>query len=504
MNPMKELLKSQRGLSLPMVLMILVILALFSTVIISLGTTDTLHASKQSQKLQAYYLARSGADAVASYFVNNPDKLNSSELKAKIDAIVASGESSEFKLSPSDRGSIKVKVERDGNNLLITSTASLDGIEEVVILRVDMDSSLASPLDKAIYATGDIRIESIVIGDVAALGKVQKEGDGKIMDGEIYIRPGASPAVVEGFTNAIVELTDTFDFPEFPFPDFPVCPTLSNVVTAPLNIVSNSSPIATINTSTYYAGGIGITEAGALQILRGDEHLIIRTPKLHLSGGGKLEDSCSGSGNLFIFADELFIGDDRRFNITLGDGDVNIIVKKATIRGHIKVSRSPTATGKLNIYISDVFDIGSGSSINEGNDPKYANIYFAGSKDAYGNDIVNSNYLRIPDGIKISALLQIKQARLLIENGSGFIGNIISGGNEVTFMRGTSADVKAIYAPKAFVQLSNGAKITGIVISESSYIKDGSELIYNELKPEDLDFFGRVINKLSYKYGIWK
>ncbi len=498
---MKKLLKSQSGLSLPMVLMVLVILALFSTVIISLGTTDTLHASKQSQKLEAYYLARSGADAVAAYLVNNPENLNNSALKAKIDAIVASGESSEFKISSSDKGTIKVKVEREGDNLLITSTASLDGTVEKAILRVDKNSVSTNLFDKVVYTTGNLEIiGNEVNGDIAGLGYIYKDY-GKI-NGRIYIRPGASAEVltVPSYETKPVpiQLTEVVDIPEFPFPDFPTFPNLPTVTT-PMNVTEK---ITIINKDTYYTGGMSVSSTGTIQIQRGNAPLTIRTTKLSISGEGKVLDNRTGTGKLSLFVDELNISGNTKLIIDLGDGDVDIVAKKIMISGQIEVKKN--GNGKLNIYISDAFGIDGGSSINHGNDPKCANLYFAGSKDINGNDVVNSNYLKIPGDSKISATIHFKQARMHITGGSAIIGNIISGGNAIKIDGGSYADVKTIYAPMAFVEVSGGAKINGVVISNRFRLDGGSILNHRSLSPDDLDFFGNVVNKLSYKYGVWK
>jgi cytoskeletal protein CcmA (bactofilin family) len=493
---MKKLLKSQRGLSLPMVLMVLVILTLFSTVIISLGTTDTLHASKQSQKLEAYYLARSGAEAVASYFVNNPDNLNNTDFKNKIDAIVASGESTEFKLSPTDRGTIKVKVEREGDNLLITATASLDGLQETVSLRVDKENSTSIDFDKAVYALENIDIKSRVKGNIAALGSIKGSNGGTIVDGEIFIRPGAPSSTVSGFSPTLVkQLTEVYEFPEFPFPDFPDRPNLSDLS------LSSASPTEIINTNTHFRNGIYATNASKpLKIYVGNDDRIISTTELKIGNGGILTNVRTGSGDLYIFADDFKLESyTSKLSLDIGDGDVNIITKKALFAARIDITRSASAKGKLNIYVEDMITFGSGF-INENGDPNAVNIYFAGSKDYYGNDVVNSRYVDIGNAVKMSGLIHVKQARLNIAGGGSFKGNIISCGKDVLLNNGSFTDVKFVYAPNATVHIS--AQVKGVVISKNFVIDNGGYLEY--ARPDNIDFLSSVIGRLRYKYGIWK
>ena len=62
-----RMLKSNQGSSMPLVLLIMVILVIFSVTALSLGSASVKNADNQEKKLQAYYLARSGTIAVASY-----------------------------------------------------------------------------------------------------------------------------------------------------------------------------------------------------------------------------------------------------------------------------------------------------------------------------------------------------------------------------------------------------------------------------------------------------
>ena len=132
---MTRMIKSNQGSSMPLVLLIMVILVIFSVTALSLGSASVKNADNQEKKLQAYYLARSGTIAVASYIVENPDGLTDSQMNSFVNKLLAAGTSEAFQLDASDRGEIVVTIEQPSDKkLVVQSTASIDAISQTVSL----------------------------------------------------------------------------------------------------------------------------------------------------------------------------------------------------------------------------------------------------------------------------------------------------------------------------------------------------------------------------------
>lgn len=509
---MFKLLNSNRGMALPLVLVTIVIFVMFSTAILGMGTVDTKGAVQDSYKAQAYYYAHSGADAVASYIVENPDNLSAREMNDLVDSLIANGDSDPFSLSPSDGGSIVVNVSRSGDIISVRSKATYQNSQATVTHNINKSIVAGEPFDKAIYSKNDITMTegATIKGDIAGLSDIYIENG--TVDGTVYIHPHAGIDVVDHpswIKPTVDNLDDIFEYEEFPFPEFPGYPTGLSTYSQTLN-VNNS---AQINDNRYYTNGINVSN-GELKIIRGSTNRVIRTKYLKVSGSGTVTDVRSGNGNLEIFVDDyLDLSDDTTLNFNLGDGDIIIRVKRLLLnQGHIVVQRN--GTGKLYVYVDDVFHIDGSSKINVTSkygalgDPKHAFVYYAGTRDKNGNDITKgenyNDFLRFPNDIRIAATIHIKEAQIHIANGTGIIGNIISGGGRIKLDGGTSTDVKAIYAPNARIEVSGGAKITGIIVCDSFSMKGGARIDYVPLEPEDLEFFKIVAGKTVYSYGYWE
>lgn len=68
------MIKGQKGMALPIVLVSMFVLTLLGVALLQYGVSDAVQVSKDQQRMQAYYLARSGADAVAQHILNNPSQ----------------------------------------------------------------------------------------------------------------------------------------------------------------------------------------------------------------------------------------------------------------------------------------------------------------------------------------------------------------------------------------------------------------------------------------------
>ena len=130
-----NLIKNQRGMALVTVLIIASILTILGITIWHYSTRDVMGAERAESKMQAYYLAKSGAEALAQYITTNPDNIHMSKF---IDSLIAAPESRPVELGGDIPGNFQVKVRRDdSNSLIISSTGTVDNVKATVQLTLE-------------------------------------------------------------------------------------------------------------------------------------------------------------------------------------------------------------------------------------------------------------------------------------------------------------------------------------------------------------------------------
>lgn len=503
---MKRLLYDRKGLALPLVLMVMAVLVILSTVVLGMGSTDTLHAAAQSNRLQAYYLARSGADAISTYIVSNPDNLSSTQMESLINTMVSSGTSAPFKLSPTDTGTITVEVKKDdtGKILSIKSVGQLNGVSETAIKTININNeSIEWMFDKAIFSSGKIDyVNGTINGDIYGMSTINFGDDFSGLHGKVYLRPGATPSGSltrwnnpwpDASKKLTIENSDKEpSYPALPFPVFPTKPSLTQVTS---EYVISYYPVTTgtIDQNRDYTKGIRV-EGGTLTLSRNNTHRMINTKYFDIKGGGQVIDSSSGNSSMTIHvAEDFSMMSNARLTINLGDGDVIIRAKNFIMKNGdtvITVNRSGSSKGRLIIYVDNTLDLDNGAKINA--DPNVVSIYYAGTK-----------AVTLPNGMAFNGLLQTKTADITVTQGSAVKGFIVCGGSNLKVDNGSNTNV--LYAPNANVTLTGGGVVTGVIISKNCTLSNG--VTVNYVKP-DLNaltsIFGSVFVSVNYSYGIWK
>lgn len=72
----------QKGVAMPTVLMVMLVISLLSAALWQYSITDTTDVARDEKRMQAYYIARSGAEALAQYII---DPSNPQEVKENLD-----------------------------------------------------------------------------------------------------------------------------------------------------------------------------------------------------------------------------------------------------------------------------------------------------------------------------------------------------------------------------------------------------------------------------------
>lgn len=441
---MRFFIKSNQGSSLLMILAVLVIVIIFSVTALTIGSASTRQVYNQEMKLQAYYLARSGAHAVASYIVDNPDGLSDSARAAFVSKLVLDSPSEPFKLNPDDEGDIRVTVTRPSSTLLVvSSTANRGGITQTVSVDIHVEEIEGIELTKAAYASGNITMtgSASIDGDIFSDSDITLLGNNKV-DGEVYITPGSVVTAPDWKKDAYRGAPNIqAEFPFFSTIVFPDLPDISNTSSS-LNVPT----AAVISKDTLYTGGISIN-----------------------------------NGTL---------------TINLGDEDINIVTKWLRLEhGFITVNRPEGKKGRLNVFVLDEFKINSGSKIKftgkqEGNG-RAINIYYKGTQ-----------MVTLANDIDFYGLLHVERADITIGGGARFTGSMITGGSKVTIQGNADVSLDMIYAPESVVDFQDRI-VKGCIIAKSLNMTGNAKLQYKPLSTDFEEWTGGSSDKTSYTLGNW-
>jgi hypothetical protein len=129
------------------------------------SVTDTMHVALDADRMQAHYLARSGADAVANFIITNPNSLPN--MRQYVDDLIAAGQSGSVRLGQA--GEFNVQLSRKGNKIIINSTAQSGQATSTVSLTLDEKSYWVAPdLNMAIFSENGLNMSnsSRVTGNV--------------------------------------------------------------------------------------------------------------------------------------------------------------------------------------------------------------------------------------------------------------------------------------------------------------------------------------------------
>lgn len=153
-------MENRKGSTLAMTLMVFSVLMIFGTFILSFMVTENKQSLHHQYKTQAYYLARGGAEAVEVAIREAQPPLNS-----KIDQLISvntKGQLVELELKIEELSVfLTIEKEKDKNNLLINSSATVSGVESTVdkVISFTSGGKLEEWFDTPIYTSGTLSME---------------------------------------------------------------------------------------------------------------------------------------------------------------------------------------------------------------------------------------------------------------------------------------------------------------------------------------------------------
>jgi hypothetical protein len=324
-SSVNQVFKGEKGSALITVLIVMGVLTVLGAALLHYSLTDNLQVINDEKRMQAHYLARSGAEAVADYIMKNPDGVD--ELLGKKTEPVELGE-----------GTFQVEVtKKDNGELLIESKGEVDDFIRTVKLTM-VPYGLG---DFAIFCNSSVSTENNfeVWGDIgsnsATGGSITFDNNAEI-HGDILVGPGGDPDEVVIFKkrSKIVQdgkvgrLDSQIQYQEPKFPGFPNLDPKNDIILSGTNKDE-------IDKDGYYekitlskSSELSIDVKSVVRKIVVDELIIENSGKIIIKGEGDLK-LYIGKSLMMVNNGNIFTGEDEK-KVTIyckEDSNINIMNK---------------------------------------------------------------------------------------------------------------------------------------------------------------------------------
>ncbi len=245
---LKKLRNEQSGYTLIMTLIVMVVLMILGTALLNLSVAENRFTNRNEDKLQAYYIARSGAQAIADYMVADDD--------GDADNLIGKTSDSNNQIG---NGNFIVSVEQDPSNatlIHITSTATHNGVTQ--------DASLL--LTKGTTGTPEV-LNHAIVGD-HYIGPNNGNANGATITGSIATKTtggiGIDPNKVTVTGDEITDTTMEIPLVNIPAGAIDITSTVQDINGTTVNL-----PIALTNSDNeyiYQADSISVKNGGLVAV----------------------------------------------------------------------------------------------------------------------------------------------------------------------------------------------------------------------------------------------
>ena len=425
--------KGEQGSALLLTIIVLVVLLFLAGSLGLLAMVEGRMAQKEEASMQAFYLARSGADAVAEHIINNPVGLSEELLNV---------ESNPVYLDDRDSAYFTVCLTRndDASTITVQSTGvvgeqragvalSLEGIS--VIPSFDhaiVGLGQGSSLNPSITLSGNSKIYGDMATNSTEAGSVKMSGNTTLKGGTLLVGPDAEDPdnVVNASGNStytVGTLESTINYPNIAFPVFPSLPPGEMTKTK-----EDKNPV--------------IDQDGKYAVIETKDTLIIDV----------------GQGVRTIVVDTLALAGPLVMTNVGPNGRLDLFVNKIT--GDLILNQEGEAKDK----------------------PTALTLYYSGTE---AFKMTNPNKQKITGNIVIGyADVEVDNEAAEVDITGGYLnGNLFTMGSYVKMRGNPDASSSLIYAPNAKVEMTGGAFV-GAVIAQTFEAKGNSEIVY----PEGHDF----------------
>ena len=343
---MFRFVRSDKGYSLPAVIVISFILMILLVAVIKISTAETTFAAKYEDKVQAHYIARSGAHSVAEYMLNDPG--NASNIIGKGPSVLN---------TQIGGGSFIVSVEEVSNNVIITSVGEYNGVQQTVRVRV---SSTAA-------GVGGIFNHALVAKEGIAVANAS--GSGIDITGSISTQSGEIDLGTHGHVSGGAIVDPTLIFPPIVQPPDRTPPfnydQTYGTINNDLTITSNETAPTYVYASRINLGNfrtIAVSGNGVVHLfVNGDitlgtgSRFDAPAGKLYVYVIGERTVALFGRGsqnNVYIYAPDSHIkwNNAQPHNYFYG----SIIGKTITLHNQLKIAYNPDMVNELDLDTGSV------------------------------------------------------------------------------------------------------------------------------------------------------
>ncbi len=268
---MKEgnVMKKREGSALAFTIIIMVVITILSGIILQIAMAETMQAKRDKDRIEAYYVAKSGAEATADWILKNSTNAKNIIGKESVAQNLANG-----------IFEVEVKGTETSPEIIVQGTGTVRGVSQKASLILNRTTNLTGiNFDYALYAGTNMDLR----GDITIDGKV---GYGNNFD------PHGNNVTVSSKEKITIN---------YPTPIAPTDPSLANDFSSPDPKILFSS---TNRTKTYRNLVIDtkndnefIIDTGSVGL--GDANLVLET--LTLTGNNKGNLKITGENRLNIY-----------------------------------------------------------------------------------------------------------------------------------------------------------------------------------------------------------
>lgn len=331
---MHSKLSGQKGSALVTAIMVFAVLSVLGVAMLSISLSETKFVSHQHNKAQAYYIAHSSVDALATYIIKNPGGLTDQQLNDYVTVLKGGVTASE---SDFLGGSYTLSTAAENtHHLRLSSVGTYRNVSQKVSLLVEQRGLF----DNAIYAHRSLTLWSgakvyggdVQYGETIFMGNNTEVIDGIVREGEL-------------------------EYPENEFPDTPPAdPLVPDVPMIPgdLSVENNDTLTMTEEQLALEYDNISIKSRGTLVIDTGSDPNGVKklvVSNMVVDGTFRI----IGSGRLLLYVrDEVrFRGfnDNTPESLIVYIGDYNATDNPSGSKGYIELK---TGNSIFNGYIMGI------------------------------------------------------------------------------------------------------------------------------------------------------
>jgi len=494
-------LQNQKGMVIPLTLMVFMVVMILGVTVLSISDSDYRHSMIQEQSTQAYYLAKSGAQTMATYLIGSAASESFNSLEQLI-ADIANRTSDPVVVG---EGHFVIRVDRriiNGQEMLdIISTGNYKGRSDTVTAtllvnrqagRPDFNPTFAenavttlsngTSSSPALQLTGSASIVGNVAINTTGEDSIRFASQTAITGGSLFIPQGMNP-------HFIIRTDRGSQFGALPaeYPDHLRTGTLT--------------PSTWINNWAFW-DNIAVKPNGVkfmpMPVYPSTVYPMLVFPIFpeFTPNNNNFTTPWTPSESYVIAQDSFFNAiqpsGGRTVTVDLAGGDRILRVRDLDLTGGNLALTNVGTDSRLHIYVERNFRLGSSRTLNIAGVPNNVHIYYSGT-----------NAVTIDGASAFRGNLFIQHAAITVGASANTQGNIVSLGSSVTVSGAATGNSLSVYAPLALVTRSGSGQINGSIISARYSASGGVGGVAFSPSQHSIpgDFFGNATQTITINFA---